>query len=158
MKKYLLITQLLLLTQFAFSQSNPIPSIKKWIVGNWKTSLPKGYIVETWSYENDSTLKSTSHIIKPNGDSILQETVNLEYKKSITNYVVTTADQNDNLPVSFKLIKNQNNKLIFENPKHDFPQRITYKLISKNKILAWIEGTIKGKFKKKEFEMERIVN
>ena len=158
MKKYLLITQLLLITQYAFSQSNPIPSIKKWIVGSWKTSLPKGYIVETWSYENDSTFKSTSHIIKPNGDSILQETVNLEYKKSITNYVVTTADQNDNLPVSFKLIKNQNNKLIFENPKHDFPQRITYKLISKNKILAWIEGTIKGKFKKKEFEMERIVN
>ncbi len=156
MKKYLLITQLLLLTQFAFSQSNPIPSIKKWIVGNWKTSLPKGHIIESWSIKNDSTLKSISYIIKPNGDSMLQETVNLEYKKGITNYVVTAADQNDNLPVSFKLIKHQNNKLIFENPEHDFPQRVVYKLISKNKILAWIEGTIKGELKKKEFQMERI--
>ena len=140
MKKYLLITQFLLLTQFAFSQSNPIPFIKKWIVGSWKTSLPKGFIIETWSYKNDSTLKSTSHIIKPNGDSMLQETVNLEYKKGISNYVVTAADQNDNLPVSFKLIKYQNKKLIFENPQHDFPQRITYKLVSKNKMLAWIDN------------------
>ena len=156
MKKYLLITQFLLLTQFAFSQSNPIPLIKKWIIGSWKTSLPKGYIIETWSYENDSTLKSTSHIIKPNGDSMLQELVNLEYKKGISNYVVTAVDQNDNLPVSFKLIKYQNKKLIFENSQHDFPQRITYKLVSKNKMLAWIEGTIKGEFNKREFEMKRM--
>ena len=95
-------------------------------------------------------------MIKPNGNSVLLETVNLEYKKGIANYVVTAADQNDNLPVSFKLIKNQGNKLVFENPKHDFPQRIIYKLISKNKINAWIEGKIKGKFRKREFEMERM--
>lgn len=156
MKKYLLITQLLLLTQFAFSQSNPIPSIKKWIVGNWKTSLPKGYIIESWSKENDSTLKSISYIIKPNGDSILQEKVNLEYSNGNTFYIPVVNGQNDNQPVTFKLIKNQNNELVFENPEHDFPQRVAYKLISKNKILAWIEGKIKGEFKKKKFEMERM--
>ncbi len=157
MKKYLLITQLLLLTQFAFSQSNPIPSIKKWIVGNWKTSLLKGYIIETWNKENDSILKSISYIIKPNGDSILQEKVNLEYSNGNTFYIPTVSGQNNNEPVIFNLIKNQDNELVFENLEHDFPQRVVYKLISKNKILAWIEGNLKGRFKKKEFEMDRMV-
>ena len=92
MKKYLLMATLILLTQFAFAQSNPIPSIKKWIVGNWKTSLPKGYIVESWTAQNDSLLKGSSYMIKPNGNSVLLETVNLEYKKGIANYVVTAAD------------------------------------------------------------------
>jgi hypothetical protein len=157
MKKYLLISSFLLLTQLVFSQSNPIPTIQKWITGNWKTNLPKGYIIESWSAQNDSLLTSSSYIIKPNGDSILQEKVNLEYRNGNTFFTPIVSGQNNEQPVVFKLISNKDNQLVFENPEHDFPQKIVYKLLSKNKILAWIEGKIKGEFKKKEFNMERMV-
>jgi hypothetical protein len=38
----------------------------------------------------------------------------------------------------------------FENPKHDFPQRIGYERKG-NALLAWIEGTQDGKVRRLEF-------
>ena len=40
--------------------------------------------------------------------------------------------------------------LVFENPKHDFPQRIGYQRKG-NALLAWIEGTQNGKVRRVEF-------
>ena len=44
----------------------------------------------------------------------------------------------------FKLVKSSPNEAIFENPEHDFPQRIIYRR-SGDKITARIEGTNNGK-------------
>ena len=41
-------------------------------------------------------------------------------------------------------------RIVFENPKHDFPQRIGYERKG-NTLLAWIEGTENGKARRVEF-------
>jgi hypothetical protein len=33
--------------------------------------------------------------------------------------------------------------VVFENPQHDFPQKIGYQRVSPDALLAWIEGTDK---------------
>ena len=45
-------------------------------------------------------------------------------------------------------------RIVFENPKHDFPQRIGYERKG-NTLLAWIEGTQNGKVRRVEFPYQR---
>ena len=62
---------------------------------------------------------------------------------------------NDKPPVRFRLISSANNIFIFENKAHNFPQRINYQNRSGGELLAWIEGTVNGEFKKVDFSCRR---
>jgi hypothetical protein len=44
--------------------------------------------------------------------------------------------------------------VIFENPAHDFPQRVGYKRDG-DSLLAWIEGAVNGKSRRVEFPYRR---
>ena len=57
---------------------------------------------------------------------------------------------------SFKLINNSPTELIFENPTHDFPQRIIYKQSGKDSLMARIEGTMEGKPQGFDYPMKRV--
>jgi len=46
---------------------------------------------------------------------------------------------------------------VFENPQHDFPQRISYKLNPDGTLLAAIDGTKAGKIRRVEFPYKRDV-
>jgi Domain of unknown function (DUF6265) len=44
----------------------------------------------------------------------------------------------------------------FENPRTDFPQRVSYRRIDPDRLLAWIDGQRDGKTAKVEFPMTRV--
>jgi hypothetical protein len=156
MKKTILITIFISISYFAIAQKNIIPSIQ-WLIGSWEMKLGnKGKIIEKWKLTNDSCVDGVSYFIKPNGDSIQQETIKLIYNRGNIFYIPTVNDQNNELPVSFKMTSFKHNTLVFENPNHDFPQKITYSSKSANKVNASIEGISKGKFKKIKYPMQRI--
>ena len=58
-------------------------------------------------------------------------------------------------PVIFKLVKNVDNEVTFENPEHDFPQRIIYRRESADALFARIEGQEKGVNKAIDFRYKR---
>lgn len=60
-------------------------------------------------------------------------------------YSPTVTNQNNGQPVRFELISTTGHRYIFENKKHDFPQRVIYHLVSNNAVHARIEGTKNGK-------------
>ena len=45
--------------------------------------------------------------------------------------------------------------VVFENPQHDFPQKIGYQRTTPDTLLAWIEGTDKGQTRRIEFQYRR---
>ena len=55
---------------------------------------------------------------------------------------------------TFKMIKGSVNEVIFENPQHDFPQRVIYRT-QDDGLLGRIEGLSKGKEKSVDFPMTR---
>jgi hypothetical protein len=65
-------------------------------------------------------------------------------------------DQNAGLPVAFTLTQASENRLVFENPAHDFPQKITYTRITGDSLLAEISGTINSEEKSQQFPMTRV--
>ena len=48
-------------------------------------------------------------------------------------------------------------EVVFEDPTHDFPQRVGYKSTGPGQMLAWVEGTSGGKSRRIEFPY-RLVN
>jgi hypothetical protein len=57
----------------------------------------------------------------------------------------------------FTLVRLSDREVIFENPDHDFPQRIIYRLVSDEELLGRIEGAIDGIERAVDFPMKRIV-
>lgn len=57
---------------------------------------------------------------------------------------------------AFKLVKWSANDVTFENPAHDFPQRIIYKFTKPDTLSARIEGTMGGKLKGVDFPFVRV--
>jgi hypothetical protein len=122
-----------------------------WLTGSWQGNYETGNYIETWEKNNNGILFGVSCYIE-NTDTIFKEKLLLEYKSDSWVYTATVGSKE---PVPFRLIKSENNKWIFENKEHDFPQRIIYDLKENNKLNAWIEGEIDGKFSKEEFPMTR---
>ncbi len=56
---------------------------------------------------------------------------------------------------SFLMVSVKDREVIFENPDHDFPQRIIYRLVSDEDLLGRIEGTIDGEERAVDFPMKR---
>ena len=56
---------------------------------------------------------------------------------------------------SFALVKVGEGEAVFENPAHDFPQRVIYRLRSGNRLAARIEGMQDGKPAGVDFPMRR---
>ena len=81
--------------------------------------------LEVWKEADKNTLKGTG--LKVSGrDTILLESIELVFKDDTYWYIPTVPDQNEAKPVPFKLAASDQFKVSFENPDHDFPQRITY--------------------------------
>lgn len=115
-----------------------------WLLGRWEQKTPKRTIYETWISNSDSSYFGKSYLLKEK-DTIVLETVSLLQKEGVLFYIPTVTNQNNRMPVSFKLTSASGNKLVFENPAHDFPQKITYALISSDSLLAEISGTLNNK-------------
>jgi hypothetical protein len=46
--------------------------------------------------------------------------------------------------------------VVFELPEHDFPQRVGYRRVGADSVLAWVEGTMNGKTRRMEFPYARV--
>ena len=46
--------------------------------------------------------------------------------------------------------------VVFENKEHDFPQRVGYRRLGADSVLAWIDGTSNGKAQRFEFPYRRV--
>jgi hypothetical protein len=152
----LLIIIFLLSTQVSYAQyqTSDFESFDS-LQGVWERETKKGKSQEIWEIVDKSTLKSkTINIIGM--DTILSETVILQWKENEIFYTVTTIGQNSEKPIAFKLISNANHRFVFENKTHDFPSRIIYDLTEKNKLNATIEGEINGDERKINFNFLKL--
>jgi Domain of unknown function (DUF6265) len=111
-------------------------------------------MTEIWTKENDSTYKGKSFVTIAK-DTVFYENVSLEQKNDSLFYIVSVRDQNKEEPVAFYLTKLSEKQLVFENPKHDFPNKIAYNKINNDSIVAEISGIQKGKENKESFLMKR---
>jgi Domain of unknown function (DUF6265) len=115
----------------------------------------KGAIHEVWRKVNKNYLRSTGFFVKDK-DTFVTERVALQHLSDDVYYTSTTEDQNNKRPVSFTLTSGRDGIFIFENPKHDFPKRIVYELVSNDSLHAWIDDGPAGSGQRNDFYYTRV--
>ena len=155
-QKTTLILLLLAIVSCKNSETNEKDKIKKtnWLLGKWENKVDEGILSESWKRLNDSTFQAESFFIKDK-DTLHFETILLQQKGEELFYNATVKGQNDDRPVSFHLTSETDKKLVFENPKHDYPQKITYTLVNKDSLVAEISGIQLGKPSSEKFGMKK---
>jgi hypothetical protein len=141
-------------TSCAQQKTSPLAQAK-WLIGSWKNQSAKTLDIETWKKLNDSTLLGRSYSLAGT-DTVSSEHIRIEQHAGKLYYIPTVKDQNEGNAVTFTLTSSNKKQLVFENPEHDFPQKITYNQITKHSLLAEISGISKGKLKVIQFPMKRV--
>ena len=124
-----------------------------WIADSWVSVSGETTSYEEWKVINDDLFEGGSKTIK-DGKVIFSESLKIENSAEGIFYV---ADVSHNpAPVKFKLVSITDTSAVFENPLHDFPQKITY-VQEEGNLHAFIEGPGKdGKTKKVDFFMQKM--
>ena len=117
-----------------------------WLQGCWSVTMGEREVEEYW--------------MAPKGTSMLgigrttRRGVLADYEMTLIrqaeDHLVYEAHPSDQPVATFYSIDVSPSRIVFENPKHDFPQRIGYERKG-NTLLAWIEGTQNGKTRRVEF-------
>lgn len=124
----------------------------QWLQGCWQAAG-----AETGSEE---------HWLAPAGDSMLgmgrtvrkSKTVAWEFMRIQENggSLVFTAIPSGKQEASFQLLSLEKQRVVFENPRPEFPQRVIYQLNADGSLLGRIEGKMKDQEKGIDFPMQKI--
>ena len=123
-----------------------------WFIGSWAGVTSESTFTETWIKVNDTLYTGQSYFIK-GSDTLSSETISLQQHDTSVFYVPLVEGQNDNKPIFFKLTFSDGTNAVFENPEHDFPQKIAYQLKENDSLIATISGNNNGKIRSIRFPM-----
>lgn len=126
-----------------------------WLIGDWGNAHNETKLTEIWKKENDKLFIGRSFNLR-NNDTVSSEWIRLEQQGDSVYYIPNVKNQNKGEVVKFVMTTATDRELIFENPAHDFPQKITYQLVNKDSINAEISGGSNGEWIVEKFPMHRI--
>ena len=126
-----------------------------WLVGKWEMDTHPGLTTETWSILNDSVFSGTSLTVGSGKDTIFFETITIEQRGKEVFYFPVIKEQHNGKPTLFKLTNAMDNRVVFENPGHDFPQKILYQLKG-DSLIGEISGNVEGKIHSEKFPMVKV--
>lgn len=125
-----------------------------WLLGKWENKSDKGHLLETWTKVNDSLFIGESYFIKEK-DTLHSEKIELQQKDENLLYVSTIKGQNNDKPITFKHNIEIEKQLVFENPKNEYPRKIIYKPIAKDRIFIEVFGIQQDKPSSIRYSMKK---
>lgn len=109
----------------ALASPPPATAPPDWIAGNWLRCEDGARISETWSGAGTGLLVGHGLTLGPSGASF--EFLRIAPRDgSADSPYAYFASPGGGAPVAFDLVSSGPERAVFENPAHDFPQRIVY--------------------------------
>lgn len=121
------------------AKSSPMSSFR-WLEGSWYSDRKNGVMEERWAIVDDSSMHAVSVIHRPDGQIDPFESADLLYRRGIYAYIVAAPGENGGDTVRFPLTGFTDRGFVAENPKHDFPRRISYHHRHTDTLLAVIDA------------------
>ena len=149
MKPFGLLTIIFLIA--GCSNNSAIPDFTSW-EGTWETSSGSSSFTETWTKTN-TQLWSGTGIWRENDSISYEEKLSLRYNGKDCVYSASAPDQNNEQSVDFMLSLFTDSTWVFVNPKHDFPNKIEYQLLSSRMMKVDVTGIEKGKPRSLSFSL-----
>ncbi|WP_445454728.1 DUF6265 family protein [Flavobacterium sp. 25HG05S-40] len=148
MKKLVVLLSIVLVTSCQQKSVNKFEKINQanWFLGEWNNKSKDSEFTEIWKKATDSSYVAESFVLV-NKDTVFYEKIDLMERNDNLFYIVSVRNQNNEKPVAFYATLMAKDSITFENPKHDFPNKIVYRKIENDSMIA----TIYGKNHKPEF-------
>ena len=141
---------LLLFSSLAFAQAPPPRALAlEWMAGQW-VHEGRGTVSETWLGPRNGVLVAANLTTFASGRATF-EFLRIAETEGGLSYFASPAGR---APVEFRLREIGERRVSFENPGHDFPQRILY-WREGEALVARIEGTINGAPRQQEWRFRR---
>jgi hypothetical protein len=124
-----------------------------WLAGCWQSEQGEAGSGEHWLPPAGGTMFGVSRTVK-NGKTVEFEFV--QVRKNVEGQLVFIALPSGQKETTFVASAVGKDSVTFENPGHDFPQKVIYRLQPGDRLVARIEGTRGGKFRGMDFPMKRV--
>jgi hypothetical protein len=132
------------------AQTRPSVSDLAWLGGCWELTRNGRHIVEQWTPPEGGTLLGMSRTVN-NGKTSEYEFLLIREGAAGLEFVARPSGQTE---ATFTSVRVSAEEVVFENPQHDFPTRISYRR-NGNGLLAAVEGSRGGKTQRIEYPYRR---
>ncbi|MFZ6874627.1 DUF6265 family protein [Undibacterium sp. Di27W] len=124
----------------------------QWLQGCWQAAGAETGSEEHWLAPAGGSMLGMGRTVRK-GKTVAWEFMRiLENADSLT----FTAIPSGKPEASFQLLSLDKQRVVFENPRPEFPQRVIYQLNADGSLLGRIEGKIKDQEKGIDFPMQKI--
>ena len=135
----------------ASAQSRPSDALS-WLSGCWERRTPTAVVEEHWSSPSGGTLLMFGRTLRR--DSVLEYEFVRVFEKGDT--LIYDARPSGQAPAEFRATPPFQPTVTFSNPTHDYPQRVIYRRLSGDSLLARVEGTRNGQSRGIDFAYRRV--
>ena len=138
----------------AMGQLTALPTVDRvvWLQGCWAMDSNGRLVEEQWLKPRASSMLGVGRTTR--GTTLVDyEMVLIRERGGQLAYEAHPADQE---PAVFMSTTIGERSIVFENLKHDFPQRVGYERTSVDRLDAWIEGPQNGQTRRTTFSYARV--
>ena len=125
-----------------------------WLAGCWTQPRNKGVVEEQWMAPRGGSMLGMSRTVI-DGKTVEYEFLRIADVSGVLSYVARPSGQAEAV---FTLKSIDDGLVVFENPSHDFPQRISYRRNPDATVTARIEGTVRGEARGRDFPYTRCTS
>jgi hypothetical protein len=93
-------------------------------VGSWQEINEDITTLEVWDRVSSNTIEGKGSIFAKSGNMTNSESLRIVEMADEVFYIAKVAE--NAMPISFKLMRGEENRFEFENSQHDFPKKISY--------------------------------
>ena len=128
----------------------------EWILGTWEQKDKSEVIFyELWEKVNDTVIVGKCYALNDE-DTIISKTIQLIQRQDSLFYIPFIIRGNSHFPMSFFLVSASENKLLFENFNHDFPQKILYEKMGSELSVIEFSDTINDSWFTHSYSMKKL--
>jgi hypothetical protein len=147
----ILLLAMLLLASTGGAQATSIGDVA-WLQGCWELRDGDRVVEERWMPPHEGRMLGSGRTTR-GGKEVESETITLFERDGRLAYEAHPSGQPTAIFMSRPI---RGHEVVFEDPTHDFPQRVGYRETKPGALLAWIEGTTGGKTRRVEFAYRRV--
>jgi hypothetical protein len=122
-----------------------------WLAGCWRSEEDGRTSEECWTPSSGGMLLGVHRDVGPRGAAF--EFLRIAAEGETVSYFASPSGR---APTAFRLVESGERRVVFENPDHDFPQRLIYWLEGKNRLRARAESFTGGEKRGIDFAWDRV--
>ncbi len=123
-----------------------------WLSGCWRQPTESGLTEEQWMAPRGMTMIGMSRTVV-NGETVFWEILRIEQSEGRLELIALPSGQAE---AQFAQVEISPGFVAFENPEHDFPQRISYRKLDDGSLLGRIEGEKDGQSRAIDFPLRPV--